>query len=72
MEALRLLWAVTPHGGGGNQDDSSERLRLLSGADSLAGTAYEREAIDWPIRGSRCAARPQPGGNRPFSERSSP
>ncbi|MFF0902469.1 UNVERIFIED_CONTAM: hypothetical protein RF653_01190 [Kocuria sp. CPCC 205316] len=49
VQGLRHTWALPPLGARnhGDNEDTSERLRLLSGADELAGTRWEQEALDW-------------------------
>jgi hypothetical protein len=49
LQGLRHGWALPPLGarGGGDQDDVSERLRLLRDAGEVAGTRYEQEVLDW-------------------------
>ncbi|MGG7652976.1 hypothetical protein [Kocuria rosea] len=49
LQGLRHTWALPPLGARnhGDNEDTSERLRLLSGADELAGTRWEQEALDW-------------------------
>lgn len=46
LQSLRHIWALPPLGAR-DHGDTSERLRLLSGADELAGTRWEQEALDW-------------------------
>ena len=49
LQGLRHTWALPPLGARhhGDNEDTSERLRLLRGADELAGTRWEQEALDW-------------------------
>ncbi|MEX5301817.1 hypothetical protein [Kocuria sabuli] len=49
LQGLRHTWGLSPLGArnGGEDVDTSERLRLLSGADDVAGTRWEQEALDW-------------------------
>ncbi|WP_298585387.1 hypothetical protein [uncultured Kocuria sp.] len=49
VQGLRHTWALPPLGARdhGDTENTSERLRLLSGADELAGTRWEQEALDW-------------------------
>ncbi|MFI7742790.1 hypothetical protein [Kocuria rhizosphaericola] len=49
LQGLRHTWALPPIGARSSGDgvDTSERLRLLSGADELAGTRWEKDALDW-------------------------
>ncbi|GAA1773498.1 hypothetical protein [Kocuria aegyptia] len=49
LQGLRHTWALSPLGApnGGEDVDTSERLRLLSGAEPVAGTRWEQEALDW-------------------------
>lgn len=49
LQGLRRTWALPLLGARnhGDNEDTSERLRLMSGADELAGTRWEQEALDW-------------------------
>lgn len=49
MESARYGWALSPAAVGprGARRDTNERMRVLSGADPVAGTRYEKEALDW-------------------------
>lgn len=49
LQGLRQNWALPHIGERSNRDneDTVERLRLLSGAHKVAGTHWEQEALDW-------------------------
>ncbi|RPF28922.1 hypothetical protein [Georgenia muralis] len=47
MESARYGWALSPAVAVPGRPDANERMRLLTGVDPVAGTRYEKEALDW-------------------------